>query len=78
MSAASSAGAAGAVIGLVVVLLLQQLGYLIFTTLFVPILDLAIGAVVGAILFGIVGWGLGRRYRGTQPAPGSMPEWKPS
>jgi hypothetical protein len=69
VSAGSSGAASGVVLGIVVVLLGQQLGFLSLSDL-VPALEyLVIGAVIGGILFGLVGWGLGRRYLARHPPP---------
>jgi hypothetical protein len=62
MSATGSGAAAGVVLGLVLVLLAQQLGFLGLSDLVHAVEYLVIGAVVGGILFGVIGWALGRRY----------------
>lgn len=67
MSAMSHGASAGVVIGLVVVLLAQQFGYLDLTNLVSAILYLVIGAVLGGVLFGLMGWGLGKRYARNHP-----------
>jgi hypothetical protein len=77
MSAASHGAGGGVVIGIVTVLLLQQFSYLVFSQLVPTVIDLLIGAIVGGLIFGLVGWGLGVRYRHQHPS-GGMPEWKPS
>ncbi|HTW56010.1 MAG TPA: hypothetical protein VMG36_06150 [Thermoplasmata archaeon] len=61
MSAGSSGAESGAVLGAVVVFLLQQLGYLSLSTL-VPALEwLIVGVIVFGVFGGIVGAILGRR-----------------
>jgi hypothetical protein len=77
MSATGSGAAAGVVLGLVLVLLAQQFGLAGLSDLVHAIEYLVIGAVVGGIFFGIIGWALGRRYLARHPAstgaPGSPP-----
>jgi hypothetical protein len=62
VSAASSGAAAGVVLGIVLVLLAQQLGFLGLSDLLPAIEDILIAAVIGGILFGLIGWALGKRY----------------
>ena len=69
MSAASYAAESGVVLGIAFVLLAQQFGYLALDHLVIGIEYLVIGGVVGGVLFGLVGWGLGRRYRQNHPPP---------
>ncbi len=70
MSAASSASASGVVLGLVVVFLLQQFGYIALSSVLTSVLYLAIGAIVGGALFGGIAVGLSHR-RTTSEAPSS-------
>ena len=51
----------GIALGLVVVLLLQQLGALALPDLGTAVLAFAVGALVGGLLFGLVGWSVDRR-----------------
>jgi hypothetical protein len=67
MSAASSAAESGAVVGIAFILLAQQFGYLALADLLTGIEYLIIGAVVGGVLFGLLGWYLGRRYLRNHP-----------
>ena len=69
MSAASQGAASGVVVGIVVVLLGQQFGYYSLSELLPAVEYLLVGAVVGAILFGLIGWGLGHLYRRRHPEP---------
>ncbi len=62
MSATTSGVAAGIVLGIVGVLLAQQLGFLGLSDLVRAIEYLVVAAIVGGILFGVIGWALGRRY----------------
>jgi len=61
MSAASSAASSGAVLGIVLVFLLQQFGVLALSDIITSILYFAIAAVVGGVLFGISARMAGRR-----------------
>ena len=63
MSATSHGLAAGLILGIVFVLLAQQLGYLVLSSLGAALLYLVGGAVVGAIVGALLGRLLGRRYR---------------
>lgn len=73
MSATGSGAAAGVVLGLCLVLLAQQLGYLGLSDLVRGIEYLVVGAVIGGILFAIIGWALGRRYLARHPPTGATP-----
>ena len=55
MSGATSAAGSGAVLGAVVVFLLQQFGYLSLSSLTWGILYLVVGLLVGGILGGLAG-----------------------
>ncbi len=67
MSAASHAAGSGVVLGIVTVILLQQFFVFDLTNLTTAIVYLAIGAVVGGVLFAAIGWGLGKRYARLHP-----------
>lgn len=67
MSATGAGAAAGVVLGLVLVLLAQQLGFLGLSDLLPAIEYLVVGAVVGGILFALFGWAMGRRYLARHP-----------
>lgn len=62
MSAASHGAGCGVVLGIVIVIFLQQIAYLDLSDL-VPALEyLIIGGVVGGVLGAAIGWALGRSY----------------
>ncbi|MGI0053581.1 MAG: hypothetical protein ACREC5_06005 [Thermoplasmata archaeon] len=61
MSSTSQGAGSGAVLGVVLVLLAQQLGFLGLSAL-VPALEyLLAGALLGGVLGGLLGWELARR-----------------
>jgi hypothetical protein len=62
MSAASHGAGCGVVLGIVLVVLFQQLGYVNLSDIVPTIEYLVIGAVVGGILGALIGWALGRSY----------------
>jgi hypothetical protein len=55
MNVAGATTTSGAVLGAVVVLLLQQLGLVALSQLLPTILWLAVGIAVGAVVFGVAG-----------------------
>lgn len=61
MSAASSAGGSGAVIGLVVALLSQQLGFIPLSDLVSSAIFLGVAAAFGGVLAGSAAWFAHRR-----------------
>jgi ABC-type Fe3+-siderophore transport system permease subunit len=67
MSAASYGAESGAVLGIAFVLLAQQFGYLALDPLVAALEYLVIAAIIGGILFGLLGWMLGRRYLRNHP-----------
>jgi multisubunit Na+/H+ antiporter MnhB subunit len=67
VSATSSGLSCGIVLGIVVVLLLQQFGYLDLTSLSNALVDLIIAMVIGAVLGALIGWVLGRHYLKKHP-----------
>ncbi len=69
MSAATHGAGAGAVLGVVFVLLGQQFGYYGLSGLVTAVLYIGAGLVVGAVLFGAIGAGLGRLYLRRHPPP---------
>lgn len=73
MSAGSHGAGCGVVLGIVLVVLLQQFGYLNLSDLIPTIEYLVIGAVVGGILGGLIGWVLGRNYLARQAADAAAP-----
>ncbi|MFY9716504.1 MAG: hypothetical protein WAK40_01010 [Thermoplasmata archaeon] len=62
MSGASSAAGSGAVLGAVVVFLLQQFGWVSLSGLEWGAIYLVIGLLVGGILGGLIGWALTRNH----------------
>jgi ABC-type nitrate/sulfonate/bicarbonate transport system permease component len=62
MSAASHGAGCGVVLGIVLVIFLQQVGYLDLSDLVPTVEYLVIGAVVGGVLGVLIGWALGRSY----------------
>ena len=62
MSAASHGAGCGVVLGIVLVVFFQQLGYVNLSDLIPTIEYLVIGAIVGGVLGGLIGWALGRSY----------------
>ncbi|MGA7924297.1 MAG: hypothetical protein WCA77_10020 [Thermoplasmata archaeon] len=66
MSAATRAASSGVVIGIVVVILGQQLGWIDFTQTIGASLQILIGAVVGGVVFGLLGVWIGARARRRQ------------
>ncbi len=67
MSAASHGAACGVVLGIVGVIFLQQASYLSLSDLLPAVKYLAIGAVVGGVVCGVIGWLLGRSYLARHP-----------
>jgi hypothetical protein len=67
MSAGTHGAAAGVVLGIVAVLMGQQLGYYSLSDLTTALTDLLVGIGIGGILFGLIGAALGRRYRAKHP-----------
>lgn len=68
MSAASHGAGCGVVLGIVLVIFLQQVGYLDLSDLVPTIEYLVIGGVVGGIFGVLIGWALGRSYLARQAA----------
>jgi hypothetical protein len=64
MSAASSAASSGAVLGIVLVFLLQQFGELSLSGILVSVLYFAVAAIVGGVIFGVAA-----KLAGRSPAP---------
>ncbi len=74
MGGGASGAASGGVIGLVLALLGQQLGYLDFGPIGFALLLIGAYVSVNALIFGIIGGAIGRRYiRRHSP----VAEWKP-
>jgi hypothetical protein len=67
VSATSHGAGCGAVLGIAIVLLLQQFDYLDLTVLASALLYLVIAIVVGGVVGGVVGWALGKRYLAKHP-----------
>jgi uncharacterized protein (DUF697 family) len=68
MSATSHGAACGVVLGIVVVIFLQQIAYLDLSDLVPAVEYLALGAIVAGVLGAAIGWALGRRYLARRPA----------
>jgi len=67
MSATSHGASCGVVLGIVIVIFLQQVAYIALSDL-VPSLEyLIIGAVIGGVLGAVIGWALGRSYLARHP-----------
>jgi tetrahydromethanopterin S-methyltransferase subunit C len=62
MSATTHGAGCGVVLGIVLVVLLQQIGSLDLSDLVPTIEYLVVGAVVGGVLGALTGWVLGRNY----------------
>jgi len=62
VSGTTSAAGSGAVLGAVVIFLLQQLGYMSLSTLDWGAVYLIIGLLAGGILGGLIGWVLTRHH----------------
>lgn len=78
MGAGSSAAGSGLVVGLCLVLLGQQFGFLDLSTLALGLIYIVVFAVVFAVVFGLLGIWLGARYM-RKHAPGLTPwQAKPS
>ncbi|MFI5038269.1 MAG: hypothetical protein ACHP93_07295 [Solirubrobacterales bacterium] len=81
MSALTTGAGAGAVLGLVFVLLAQQLSLIVVIDLGTAMVYLVVGIILGAVIGGALGSLLGRRYRSrhlsssgpTSPAPPVSP-----
>ncbi len=68
MSSTSHGAAAGAVLGIVAVLLAQQLGLLSLSDLVMSVVYLVVGIVVGTAICGAIGMALGRKWVATHTA----------
>lgn len=62
MSATSHGAACGVVLGIVIVIFLQQIAYLDLSDLVPAVEYLLVGAIVGGIIGAGIGLGLGRSY----------------
>ncbi len=69
MSATTHGLSCGVVLGIVFVLLAQQFGFLSLSEITPAAEYLVGGAVVGGIIFGLLGWWLGHRYLALHPPP---------
>jgi hypothetical protein len=56
MNVVEATATSGAVLGVVVVILLQQLGLLPLSQLLPAVITFLVAVAVGAILLGVVGW----------------------
>ena len=75
MSAATAGAGCGVVLGIVLMLLAQQLSFVFLGDLVTGILYIVLSAVVLGVIGAIVGYALGRRYLKSHPGSG-MSEWK--
>lgn len=66
MSAASHGAGCGVVLGIVLVIFLQQVSYLDLSDLVPSIEYLVIAGVIGGVLGALIGWVLGRSYLARQ------------
>jgi hypothetical protein len=78
VSATGSGAASGVVLGIVLVLLAQQLGFLGLSDLVRGIEYLVIAGVIGGVLFALFGWAMGRRYLARHPPAGPSGSGPPS
>jgi hypothetical protein len=62
LSAASHGAGCGVVLGIVLPVLFQQIGYIDLSDLGPTLEYIVVGAVVGGILGALIGWALGRGY----------------
>jgi len=62
MSSATHGAGCGVVLGICLVVLFQQFGYLNLSDIVPTIEYLVIGILIGGILGGLIGWVLGRGY----------------
>lgn len=77
MSATSQGAVSGIVLGIVFILLGQQLGYFDLSDIGTSVEYLVIAMVIGAVIFGVIGWGLGRAYLHRHPEEVSPPPTNP-
>jgi NhaP-type Na+/H+ or K+/H+ antiporter len=63
VSAVSSAAGSGVVLGIVLVFLAQQFGYLSLSTLLDAIVYFALGVILGGVIFGAIAGTIARRAR---------------
>lgn len=61
MSVVETTASSGAILGIVAVLLLQQLGVLPLSDFWTGLLAFVVAIAVGAGIFGAVGWSVDRR-----------------
>ena len=74
MSATTQGVTSGIVFGIVAVVLGQQFGFYSLSDLVTAVEYLVIGIVIAAVVFGLIGMALGRRYVRTHPVgPPSSP-----
>jgi len=65
VSAASSAASSGAVLGIVIVFLVQQFGWVPLTSIVTSVIYFAVAAIVGGVVFGLAA--RAARRRGAKP-----------
>jgi hypothetical protein len=76
MSAGTRGAGSGAILGLVAVLVGQQLSLLAIVDPVPAFEQLFAAMVIGGLLGALVGWRLGKRYRSLHPV-GALPAWEP-
>lgn len=62
MSSTTHGAGCGVVLGICLIVLIQQFGYLNLSDIVPTIEYLVIGIVVGGVLGALIGWALGRSY----------------
>jgi tetrahydromethanopterin S-methyltransferase subunit C len=67
----------GIVLGIVFVFLGQQLSYFDLSDLVTSVEYLVIAMVIGAVIFGVIGWALGRAYLHRHPEEAGPPPSNP-
>lgn len=77
MSATSQGAVSGIVLGIVFVLLGQQLGYFDLSDIATSVEYFVIAMVIGAVIFGVIGWALGHAYLHRHPQEVSPPSSNP-
>ena len=77
MSATTHGIASGIVFGIVAVLLGQQFGLYSLSDLSDALLFLVVGIVISAVIFGLIGMTLGRRYLRRHPVAPAPPPSNP-
>ena len=77
MSAVSSAASSGVILGIVIVFLLQQFGYLALTALIPSLLYFIVAAILGGVIFGVAARAAARSARKNRGSPAQGPPPSP-